>query len=204
MDVVQTVALGAGMAWASGLRLYAVLFAAGMLSRFGYLDLPASLEILQHPLVLAASGIMLTVEFFADKIPVVDSLWDSIHTFIRIPAGAALAAMALGDHDPAVMLAAGILGGTLSAGTHMTKAGGRALINTSPEPFSNVAASLGEDALVAAGLYSAIVYPVLFLILLFVFIVLVAWLLPKIWRGVRLVLARITGDASRHRVTETS
>lgn len=199
MDVVQTVALGAGMAWASGLRLYAVLFVAGILSRFGYLDLPASLEILQHPLVLAASGLMLIVEFFADKIPVVDSLWDSFHTFIRIPAGAVLAAMALGDHDPAVMLAAGILGGTLSAGTHMTKAGGRALINTSPEPFSNVAASLGEDALVAAGLYSAIVYPVLFLILLFVFIVLVAWLLPRIWRGVRLVLARITGKQSLSR-----
>jgi len=179
------------------MRLYAVLFAAGLLARLGYLDLPGDLAILQHPLVLIASGLMLAVEFFADKIPIVDSFWDGIHTFIRIPAGAVLAAMALGNHDPAVMVAAGILGGTLSAGTHLTKAGGRALINTSPEPFSNVATSLGEDVLVAGGLYSAIAFPVVFLILLSVFIVLVAWLLPKIWRGVRMAVAGIKGNLSR-------
>ncbi len=197
MDLVHTVALSAGLAWASGMRLYAVLFAAGLLARLGYLDLPGDLAILQHPLVLIASGLMLAVEFFADKIPLVDSFWDSIHTFIRIPAGAVLAAMALGNHDPAVMVAAGILGGTLSAGTHLTKAGGRALINTSPEPFSNIATSLGEDVLVAGGLYSAIAFPVVFLILLSVFIVLVAWLLPKIWQGVRMAVAGIKGNLSR-------
>ena len=193
MDLVQTVALGSGMAWASGLRLYAVLFAAGMLGRYGYLDLPGGLGHLQHPLVLTASGFMLAVEFIADKIPAVDSLWDSVHTFIRIPAGAVLAAMALGDHDPAVMTAAGIVGGTLAAGTHAAKAGTRALINTSPEPFSNVAASLGEDALVVGGFYAAIAYPIVFFIILVIFAGLVIWLLPKIWRGIRLVFALITG-----------
>lgn len=193
MDILQAIALGAGMAWASGLRLYAVLFAAGLLGRLGYLDLPSTLDVLQHPLVLGAAGVMLVVEFLADKVPALDSFWDALHTFIRIPAGAVLAALALGDHDPALMLAAGILGGTLAAGTHATKAGGRALINTSPEPFSNIATSLGEDFLVAGGLYTAFIHPMLFLILLVIFVALIAWLLPRIWRGVSLLLERITG-----------
>lgn len=193
MDILHSIALGAGMAWASGLRLYAVLFAAGLLGRLGYLDLPSTLDVLQHPLVLGAAGVMLVVEFLADKVPALDSFWDALHTFIRIPAGAVLAALALGDHDPALMLAAGILGGTLAAGTHATKAGGRALINTSPEPFSNIATSLGEDFLVAGGLYTAFIHPMLFLILLVVFVALIAWLLPRIWRGVSLLLGRITG-----------
>lgn len=197
MDVVQSIALSAGMAWASGFRLYAVLFAAGLLGRLGYLDLPAALGVLEHPLVLGASGTMLLVELLVDKIPALDSVWDAVHTFIRIPAGAVLAALALGGHDPALMLAAGILGGTLAAGTHATKAGGRMLINTSPEPISNIGASLSEDFLVAGGLYAAFWHPAVFLVLLAIFVVLVAWLLPKVWRGVRLVIDRITGVRDR-------
>jgi len=193
MDVVQLVALGAGMAWASGLRLYAVLLAAGLLGRFGYLDLPAGLEVVQHPLVIGAAGLMFVLEFFADKIPALDSMWDAVHTFVRIPAGAILAALALGEYDPAVMLAAGLIGGSLAAATHAAKAGSRALINTSPEPFSNVVASVGEDALVAGGLYAAFSHPYLFLALLGLFVLLLVWLLPKLWRGVKSVLARITG-----------
>lgn len=193
MDIVQSVALAGGMAWASGMRLYAVLFAAGMLGRFGYLHLPATLQVLEDPLVLAVSGFLLVVEFLADKIPAVDSLWDSVHTFIRIPAGAVLAALALGDHDLALMLAAGLLGGTITAGTHAAKAGSRAVINTSPEPFSNIAASLGEDALVAGGLYTALAHPWVFLFGLAVFVVLLIWLLPKLWRGIRRVFGAIFG-----------
>ena len=179
------------MAWASGLRLYAVLFAAGLLGRLHTIDLPSSLQVLQHPVVLAVSGLMFAIEFFADKIPGVDSLWDAIHTFIRIPAGAVLAALALGNHDPAMVLAAALLGGSLAAGTHAAKAGSRALINASPEPFSNIGASLTEDALVAGGLYAAFAHPWLFIAFLAAFIVLLAWLLPKLWRGVRMVFSRI-------------
>lgn len=193
MEAIQNVALAAGMAWGSGLRLYAVLFTAGLLGRFGYLNLPHALQILQHPWVLTASGVMLLIEFLADKIPVVDTMWDMVHSFIRIPAGAVLAAMALGEHDPVIMWVAGILGGTLAAGTHTAKAGTRALVNASPEPFSNIAASLGEEAILAGGLYTAFSHPLLFLALLVVFVVLIAWAMPKLWRGLRLVFRRIGG-----------
>lgn len=195
MDIVQSVALAGGLAWASGMRLYAVLFTAGMLGRFGYLQLPQTLQVLENPLVLGVAGTMLLIEFLADKIPAVDSFWDSVQTFIRIPAGALLAALAMGDHDPALMIAAGLLGGTLTAGTHAAKAGSRALINTSPEPLSNVTASLGEEALVASGLFTAFHYPVLFLVLLGVFVLLLLWLLPRLFRGIRLVFGRFLGRA---------
>ena len=143
--------------------------------------------------MLLTAGLMLTIEFFADKVPAVDTLWDSIHTFIRIPAGALLAALAMGGHDPALMVVAGLLGGTLTAGTHAFKAGSRTLVNTSPEPFSNIGVSLGEDVLVASGLLTAIYHPIIFLVLLVVFIGLLIWLLPKLWRGIRLVFARVFG-----------
>lgn len=193
MDILQTVALAGGLAWASGMRLYAVVFIAGLLGRLDYLQLPATLQVLESSWVLGLSGVLLLVEFLADKIPVVDSLWDSVHSFIRIPAGALLAALALGDHDPTLMVVAGLLGGTLSAGTHALKAGSRALINTSPEPFSNIATSLGEDALVTSGLAVAIFHPLLFLVLLGLFIVLLIWLLPKLWRGARSLLGALFG-----------
>jgi len=193
VEIVSSVAVAAGLAWASGIRLYAVLFLAGLLGRYGFIHLPETLAVLQHPFVIAASGFMFAIEFFADKIPALDSLWDGIHTFIRIPAGALLAAMALGDHDPAVMVAAGILGGTLAAGTHAAKAGSRALINTSPEPVSNIMASLTEEALVFGGLFTAFQHPVLFLVLLALFVLLLLWLLPKLWRGVRTAFRRLSG-----------
>jgi len=195
MDIVQSVALAGGLAWASGMRLYAVLFTAGMLGRFGYLQLPQTLQVLENPMVLGVAGVMLAIEFLADKIPAVDSFWDSVQTFIRIPAGALLAALAMGEHDPALMIAAGLLGGTLTAGTHAAKAGSRALINTSPEPLSNITASLGEEALVASGLFTAFHYPVVFLVLLGVFILLLLWLLPKLFRGIRLVFGRFFRSA---------
>ncbi|MBI4755835.1 MAG: DUF4126 domain-containing protein [Betaproteobacteria bacterium] len=196
MDLVSSIAMGAGMAWASGMRLYAVLFIAGLMGKLGYIALPDGLQILTHPLVMGAAGLMFAVEFFADKIPALDSVWDAIHTFIRIPAGALLAAMSLGGHDPAWMLAAAILGGSLAAGTHFTKAGGRAVINTSPEPFSNVTASLGEEALVAGGLLTAFFHPVVFLVLLALFVLGMAWVLPKLWRFIRRMLGRPDGHGT--------
>ena len=195
MNAVEQIALASGLAWGSGLRLYAVVFAAGLLGRLGYLKLPLGLQVLQHEWVLIAAGAMLLIEFLADKIPLVDSIWDAVHSFIRIPAGAALAAGALRNHDPALMTVAALLGGTLAAGTHAAKAGSRALINTSPEPFSNIAASVGEETLLVAGLYFAFVHPWVFLALLLVFILVIVWLLPRLWRGIKLVLARMRGRA---------
>jgi hypothetical protein len=191
MEIVNSIAMAAGLAWASGLRLYAVLFLAGLLGQLGYISLPATLAVLQHPAVIGSAGLMFVVEFFADKIPALDSVWDGIHTFIRIPAGALLAAYSLGGQDPAIMLAAGILGGTLAAGTHLTKAGSRAVLNASPEPFSNMAASLTEDAMVFGGLFAAFQHPQVFLVLLGIFVVLMIWLLPKLWRGIRAVFRRL-------------
>jgi hypothetical protein len=193
VDLVQSVALAGGMAWASGLRLYAVILAAGLLGRLGYLQLPETLQILQNPWLLGLAGLLFAVEFLADKIPAVDSAWDGIQTFIRIPAGALLAALALGDHDPVWMAAAGLLGGTLTAGTHVAKSGGRALINTSPEPFSNLTASLGEDALVASGLWAAIAHPVAFIVVLGLFVLFLVWFLPRALRGVRALWRGVFG-----------
>ena len=192
-DTLQLVALAASIGWASGLRLYAVLFIIGGLGYLGWIDLPSGLKVLSHPYVLAASGFMCFVEFFADKIPAVDSLWDAVHTVIRIPAGAALAASVFGDASSAAMLAAAILGGTLAAGSHFVKAGSRAVINTSPEPFSNWTASFGEEIAVGAVLWLAFTYPLAALAVVAVLTALAIWLIPKLWRAFRRVVARVSG-----------
>jgi len=190
-QIAGILALSMGAAWASGINLYAAILMLGLMGTTGNIDLPPGLEILTDPMVLMAAGAMYFVEFFADKIPGVDSGWDAIHTFIRIPAGAMLAAGAVGDVTPALDLAAGIMGGGLAAATHATKAGTRALINTSPEPFSNWTASVSEDVAVIAGLWTALNHPTLFVALMIVFIVLMIWLLPKIWRGIKAVFRKI-------------
>lgn len=184
-ETLSAAALAGGMAWASGLRLYMTLFMAGALGRLGWLELPSSLQVLESPWVLGVAGLLLVVEFLADKIPGVDSAWDAVHTFIRIPAGAVLSVAALGHIDPAWTVVAGLLGGTLAAGAHFTKAGSRALINTSPEPFSNWAASFSEEAVVATGLWAAFFHPWLWFALLALFLLLALWLMPKLWRGMR-------------------
>ena len=181
MDLAQTIALSAGLAWASGLRLYLVVFLAGALSYFGYLQLPATLSILHNPLVIGTAGIMAFAELIADKIPAFDSLWDSFQTFIRIPAGALLAAFALGDVDPSWMLAAGLIGGTITASTHFAKAGTRLAINTSPEPFSNWLASFGEEGMVLGGLWAMLASPMVFLGLLAAFLLLASFVLYRLW-----------------------
>ncbi|MCA3069606.1 MAG: DUF4126 domain-containing protein [Rhodocyclaceae bacterium] len=191
-ELIETLALASGLAWASGIRLYAVLFFAGALGRFGYVDLPGGLQWLGHPLMIAVSGLLCMLEFAADKVPGLDSLWDAVHTFIRIPAGALLAAASLGQPDSAVTLAAMLSGGALASGAHFTKAASRALINTSPEPFSNVAASTIEDALVIGGLWAALFHPAAFLALLLVFVGIMLWLLPRLWRGLRKVCLRVS------------
>ncbi|WP_412480548.1 DUF4126 domain-containing protein [Azonexus sp. IMCC34839] len=191
MDIVQTIALSSGLAWASGLRLYLVVFLAGLLSHFGYLHLPHTLAVLQHPLVIGVAGLLALAELVADKVPVFDSLWDSFQTFIRIPGGAMLAAFAIGEVDPAWTVAAGLLGGTITAGTHFAKAGSRLAINASPEPFSNWLASFGEDGLVLGGVWLLLAAPALFLGLLVVFLLLAGFVLYKVWGFVARVLRRV-------------
>lgn len=177
LDTPQLLALAAALGWASGLRLYAVVFATGMAGYLGWIPLPAGLHLLEHPAMLVASGFMLFVEFFADKIPGVDSLWDIVHTVIRIPAGAALAAGALGADSSTMATVAALLGGTLAATSHATKMTTRAAVNTSPEPFSNVGVSLVEDGASLGALWLAATHPLLFGLLLAVALVLMVWLL---------------------------
>lgn len=197
LDFAGLLALAAGLGWASGFRLYTTLFVVGMAGRLGWIVLPEGLRLLESPWVLGAAGLMLMVEFFADKIPLLDSVWDTVHTFIRIPAGAALAAMVFGGQGIEWQTAMAILGGGMAAGTHFTKAGTRAIINASPEPFTNVAASFGEDVVVLTGLWLMFAHPWLMLALLLVAVLLILWLLPILWRGIvgtlrRLSLPRLT------------
>lgn len=189
-QLLHAVALGSLVAWASGLRLYLVVFVLGLAARLGYLALPEGLAILSHNYVIAAAGLLLAVEFLADKVPGVDSAWDAVHTFIRIPAGALLAAGVAGDDLTALTVAAGLLGGTITAGTHFAKAGGRAAINTSPEPFSNWIASFTEDAMVLGGIWAALAHPVAFLAMLAVFLAIATWVVIVFARLVRARLMR--------------
>jgi hypothetical protein len=190
-EIISVIALTLGVSWASGINLYAAMLMLGLLGASGHADLPAGLQILSHPLVIGAAGLMYAIEFFADKVPGIDSGWDSLHTFVRIPAGAVLAFGAVGEVGPAAQLAAAIVGGSLAAGTHFAKAGSRVLVNTSPEPFSNWTASATEDAAVIGGLWLALNHPVTFLGAAIVFIGLMIWLLPKLWRIIVRVFAQI-------------
>ena len=174
------VALGAG--WASGLNAYAAVLVLGVAQRLGLVALPHDLQVLESPWVLGVAAVLFALNFLADKIPYVDSINDVLQTFVRIPAGVLLAYGAATGLSPEFSIIAGLLGGTLAAGTHIAKTGSRALINTSPEPFTNVFASLGEDVTVLGGLALAIAYPITFLCLLALFVVLLIWLLPKLVR----------------------
>ena len=184
-SLIQVIALTMGVAWASGINLYATVATLGLAGASGYIDLPDTLHIVQDPLVIVAACFMYCVEFFADKTPGVDTGWDALHTFIRIPAGALLAAGAVGEVDPALAVAVGLVGGGVSAATHSAKAGTRVMLNTSPEPFSNWAASFAEDIAVLGGLWIALNHPLLFVFGFVLFMLLLAWLLPKVWRAVR-------------------
>ena len=202
MDALSIITLAMGAAWASGINLYATVLLVGLLGTFGLVPLPDGLSPLTSPIVLGVAGVAYVIEFFADKIPGLDSIWDGIHTFIRIPAGAAMAAGATAGLGEDFMVALALRGGAaVAAGSHATKAGSRAVINTSPEPVTNWAASFFEDVLVVVGLLLALFKPVVFLIFVLVLFLAALWLLPKIWRGLRTLyqrFARQTG-AGRHR-----
>ncbi len=193
LDTAQLIAVASVLGFASGIRLYLVLFVVGLAGYMQWVPLPAGLQLLAQPWVLGASGLMMTVEFLADKIPAVDSLWDTVHTLIRIPAGAALAAAMLGVDSATWTTVAALLGGSLAATSHFTKAGGRALINTSPEPFSNVVASTAEDVLAGGLLLLVLAYPWVAAGVVLMLALLALWLLPKLFRFVVRLLRRLTG-----------
>lgn len=193
METIDVIALTLGVAWASGINLYAAILVLGILGAGGYTELPPSLTVLQDPLVLIAAGVMYFVEFFADKVPGIDTGWDTIHTFIRIPAGAILAVGAAQglEINQAAELAAGLLGGSLAATSHLTKASTRVVINASPEPVTNWTASIAEDLAVIGGLWASLNYPIVFIVFIVLFILLAIWILPKLWRAIKSIAAKI-------------
>ena len=192
-DVLAAIAIALGAGWASGLNTYAAILVLGAAQRLGLVALPHDLQVLASPWVMGVAVLLFALNFFADKIPYVDRINDMLPTFVRVPAGARLAYGAAGGLSPEIAVIAGLLGGTLAAGTHVAKTGTRALINTSPEPFSNIAASLAEDIGVIGGLALAIANPITFLCLLALFVALLIWLLPKLVRLALVPFRRLAG-----------
>ena len=190
MDPLATLGLGMGSAWLSGFNLYATVLTLGLLQRFHLVELPGGLDFLSRGWVLGVAAALYVIEFVADKIPIVDSVWDAIHTFIRVPAGAVLAASAFAHFDPAVRAIALLAGGTLALGSHGTKATVRATANASPEPFSNIVLSVVEDLFTVALAALAAFHPIIILIIVLVFVALLLWLAPKAIRTIRRQLAR--------------
>jgi hypothetical protein len=182
MGTLEALSLAMGTAWTSGINLYATVAALGIAGRAEMIKLPTDLQVLMHPAVIAVACIMYVIEFFADKVPYVDSGWDVLHTFIRVPAGAILAARSLGDMNPALELVALLGGGAIALAAHGTKATTRLAINASPEPFSNWFASVTEDLAVLGGIWMIFNHPVLMLIWVLSFLALVVWLAPKLFR----------------------
>jgi hypothetical protein len=179
-----------GSAWLSGLNLYATVLTLGLLQRFHLVSLPGELDFVGQPWVIGVAVVLYLVEFLADKIPVVDSVWDAIHTFIRVPAGAVLAASAFAHFDPAVRAAALLAGGTLALGSHGAKAGVRVMANTSPEPFSNTLLSIVEDFVTVGLAVTAAFHPMVILVIVLIFAVLLIWLAPKVLRSIRRMLGQ--------------
>jgi hypothetical protein len=192
-DTAQLIAIASVLGFASGIRLYLVLFVVGLAGYLQWVPLPSGLQVLAHPWVMSASGVMMAAEFLADKVPALDSLWDTVHTVIRIPAGAALAAALFGGDSALWATIAAILGGSLAATSHFTKAGSRALVNTSPEPFSNIAVSSAEDVLAGGLLFLVLAYPWAAAAVVLVLVLLSLWLLPKLFRFIVRLLRRLAG-----------
>ena len=191
MSLLSTLAIAMGASWVSGINLYAAVATLGLLGRFAGLQLPGELTVLTNWWVIGVASALYVIEFVADKIPYVDSVWDVIHTFIRVPAGAALAAASFGDFDPAVQIVALLLGGGLALSSHGTKATARAAINTSPEPVSNVTASLVEDVVAIGSTLLAAFFPILLIILVVIFVIISIIILPKIINFLRRAFARV-------------
>ena len=192
MNPFATLGLGLGSAWLSGFNLYATVVTLGLLARFHLVQLPGELDFVSRGWVIAVAGVLYLVEFVADKIPLLDSAWDAIHTFIRVPAGAVLAASAFAHFPPAVRAAALLAGGTLALGSHGTKASVRMAVNASPEPFSNIFLSTVEDIFTIGLTALAAFHPVVVLVIIILFVVLMVWIAPRALRAIRRMLAQVS------------
>ncbi len=203
-DTIAALGLALGAAFTAGLNLYATVAALGLAAQAGAIQLPPDLQVLAHPGVIAVALALYVVEFFADKVPYVDSAWDAAHTFIRVPAGAILAARALGPVSPPLEFAAVLAGGSVALAAHATKATTRLALNASPEPFSNWIASVAEDVAALVGVWLVFSHPLLMLGFLAAFVIVVAWMAPKVWRGLRSLFRREggSGGSGRSRAPE--
>lgn len=193
MDALQQLGLAMGTAWTSGINLYATVASLGIAQAAGWIELPPGLQVLGNPAVIAIAVVLYFVEFFADKVPYVDTGWDAIHTFIRVPAGALIAARALGPTHPALEVVAALAGGSAALAAHGTKATARLAINASPEPFTNWAASIGEDLAAFFGVWVSLRHPYVMLALVLVFLALAIYFVPKILQGLLALFRKLTG-----------
>lgn len=197
MEVLNSIGVLLGSSWASGVNLYLTVAGLGIASRFGWINLPGNMDAVSHPLVIIVALLIYAVEFFADKIPLVDSAWDSVHTFIRPVGGAALAYMAMADAGPAIQLPVALVSGSIAMDSHLTKATTRLAINTSPEPVTNSIASVTEDGLVLGALWLIIKHPIISAIAVILFILFSIWFLKKMFRFVKKVFGSLFNPQSR-------
>lgn len=185
MSLIQIIGLGLGAAWTSGINLYATVAVLGLLQHYQLAKLPGELSVLDNWIIIGLALFLYLVEFVADKVPYVDSVWDAIHTFIRVPAGAVIALAAVWDLSPSIQIVAFLLGGSLALATHGTKAAARATANVSPEPFSNWTLSLVEDVFAIGATVLAVLHPVVILVVILIFLLILAWIIPKVWSRIR-------------------
>ena len=185
MDWFSTLSLALGSAWTSGINLYATITVLGLLEKFGGVKLPGGLDVLANWWIIGFAGGLYIVEFFADKIPYLDSVWDVIHTFIRVPAGLVVAYGATENLDPSIYIPAALLGGGLAFSSHSTKAAARLGANLSPEPFSNWALSIVEDIIAIGGTFLAVFAPAIIAVVLILFVLFFIWFSPKAYRAIR-------------------
>ena len=191
MNLIQILGLALGAAWTSGINLYATVAVLGLLQHYKLAHLPGSLHVLDNWIIIGIALALYLIEFFADKIPYLDTVWDAIHTFIRVPAGAVIAAAATSDISPAVQVVALLLGGGLALSTHGTKATIRASANVSPEPVSNWILSIVEDVIAIAAVVLAVLHPLGILLVILIFLLIFAWILPKVVRRIRRMFAAL-------------
>jgi hypothetical protein len=191
MNLISTIAIAMGSAWVSGINLYACVATLGLLSRFAHLKLPGELAVVTNGWVIGVALALYVIEFVADKVPWVDSTWDVIHTFIRIPAGAVLAAAAFGDFDRSIQVIALLLGGGLALSSHGTKAATRAVLNTLPEPVTNAVVSVAEDVLAIVSVVAAVFFPVLLFVIVAAGLLVSIYLFNRVIRFFRTVTRKI-------------
>jgi hypothetical protein len=187
MEWFSTLSLALGSAWTSGINLYATMTVLGLIQKFGFAKLPGGLDVLDNWAIIGVAGFLYLVEFFADKIPYLDSVWDVVHTFIRVPAGVIVAYAATDQLDPSIYIPAALIGGGLAFSSHGTKAALRAGANFSPEPVSNWILSIVEDIIAFVGTILSVFAPILIAIVLVLFVIFFVWFFPKVVRGMRRV-----------------